>query len=204
MHQSSLKKMQEFYDNYLVTKVHDNLNILDLGSMNINGTYRTILNSNKNKWKYIGVDMEAGNGVDIVLINAYKWEEIQSDSIDVLISGQVFEHIEYFWIIILEVFRVLKPGGICCIIAPGAGEVHKYPVDCWRFYPDGFSAIAKFAQLNVIKIETQWESLGYEDGSDQWKDSILIAQKPVFGFFTHIKSKIKCYLQHRIMILGVK
>ncbi len=148
--------------------------------------------------------MEDGNGVDMVLKEAYKWEEIPSDSIDVLISGQAFEHIEYFWVTMLEVFRVLKPGGICCIIAPASGVEHKYPVDCWRFYPDCFSAVAKFAQLDVIKVETQWEEQGYEDGSDQWKDSVLIAQKSVFNLYVRLKSKIKCYLQYKIMVQSVK
>ena len=202
MHKSSLEKMQKFYDQHLANKVDDNLKILDLGSMNVNGTYRSILNS-KN-WEYIGIDMEEGSGVDMVLKKPYQWSEIQSDSIDVLISGQAFEHIEYFWIIILEVFRVLKPGGICCIIAPAGGYEHKYPVDCWRFYPDGFIAIAKFAQLKVIKAETQWDSLCFDDGSDQWKDSVLIAQKPVFNLWIRIKSKMKCYLQHKVMSLSVK
>ena len=32
--------------------------------------------------------------------------------------------------------RVLVPGGLACIIAPGAQGVHRFPVDCWRFYPD--------------------------------------------------------------------
>lgn len=202
MHKSSLDKMQKFYDQYLVNDINEKLTVLDLGSMNVNGTYRSILNSEC--WEYIGVDMEEGNGVDIVLKKPYQWSEIPSDSIDVLISGQAFEHVEYFWVLILEVFRVLKPGGICCIIAPAGGFEHKYPVDCWRFYPDGFTAMAKFAQLDVIDVNTQWEAQGFEDGSDQWQDSVLIAKKPEFKFWIRIKSKIKCYLQHKVMSLSIK
>jgi len=202
MHASSLDKMTAFREEFLAEKETDSLRILDIGSMNVNGTYRSILNAPN--WEYIGADMEAGNGVDLVLKKPYQWSEIPSGSIDILISGQAFEHIEYFWVTMLEIFRVLKPGGICCIIAPAGGYEHKYPVDCWRFYPDGFSAMARFSQLEVLKVQTQWESLDYEDGSDIWMDSILVAQKPVVDFWTTLKMKVKCYIQHRALSLSIK
>jgi len=202
MHASSLDKMKLFHDEYLTEKRGESLSILDIGSMNVNGTYRDILNDPC--WSYVGVDMEAGNGVDIVLKTPYQWREVKSNSIDVLISGQAFEHIEFFWVTMLEVFRVLKPGGICCILAPAGGYEHRYPVDCWRFYPDGFSAMARFAQLDVLKSETQWEPKGYEDGSDVWQDSMLIARKPVFSPWIKVKSEVKCFLQHKILSYSVK
>ena len=202
MHASSLDKMTAFREEFLAEKETDSLRILDIGSMNVNGTYRSILNAPS--WEYIGADMEAGNGVDLVLEKPYQWSEIPSGSIDILISGQAFEHIEYFWVTMLEIFRVLKPGGICCIIAPAGGYEHKYPVDCWRFYPDGFSAMARFSQLEVLKVQTQWESLDYEDGSDIWMDSILVAQKPVVDFWTTLKMNVKCYIQHRALSLSIK
>ena len=76
------------------------------------------------------MDMTPGKNVDIVLPSPYRWRGIESNSVDVLISGQAFEHIEFFWITMLEIARVLKPGGLCCIIAPSGGAEHKYPVDC--------------------------------------------------------------------------
>jgi SAM-dependent methyltransferase len=194
--------MQCFHDKYLAEKTGDQLTILDLGSMDVNGSYRSILQS-KN-WTYTGVDMEAGNGVDIVLKKPYQWDEIKTDSIDVFVSGQAFEHIEFFWISMLEVFRVLKPGGICCIIAPAGGYEHKYPVDCWRFYPDGFSSLARFAQMRLVDVHTQWESLGFSDDSEEWMDTVLVAEKPILPFWVRIKSKVKCFLQHRIMSLGLE
>jgi SAM-dependent methyltransferase len=201
MHESSLDKMKLFKAEYLDLKNEEILTILDIGSMNVNGTYRNILNAPN--WNYVGVDMESGNGVDIVLKNPYKWNEVKSESIDVLISGQAFEHIQYFWVTILEVFRVLKPGGICCIIAPAGGFEHKYPVDCWRFYPDGFEAMAKFAQLEVLKAETQWDGMRYEDGSEIWQDSVLVARKPDFKPWIKLKSKVRCFLQHTVLSFSI-
>jgi len=183
MHQSSFDKMLAFRNNYLHGRENEQLTILDLGSQDVNGAYKKIFEGLH--WKYIGVDIGAGRNVDIILKDMYKWEEFSSDSVDVIISGQAFEHIEFFWLTMREISRILKPSGVCCIIAPSSGTEHRHPVDCWRFYSDGFKALAKWAGLSVIFVETQWENLGYKDGSDSWKDSVLIAQKPKASSWFH-------------------
>lgn len=199
MHQSSYAKMGSFKEQFLSEK--QSLSVLDIGSQDVNGSYKRIFD-HKN-WKYSGADMVSGSNVDIVLSNAYSWKEIKSNSVDVLISGQAFEHIEFFWVTMLEVFRILVPGGVCCLLAPSSGPEHRYPKDCWRFYPDGFSALAKSAQLDVLVVSTQWESLGYDDGSDQWHDSMLVCQKPKFSYYTNIKAIVKNRVQHRILTWGI-
>ena len=175
MHLSSLDGMREFREKYLSGKEGSSLKILDLGSMAIGGSYRPIFE--ESQWEYIGVDISSGDNVDIVLSDPYDWLEIESCSIDIVISGQAFEHIEYFWKTMTEIARVLKQGGLCCILAPSGGREHRYPVDCWRFYPDGFRALAHYADLEVVSVKTHWESREYEDDSDQWADTILIARK---------------------------
>lgn len=194
MHQSSYEKMAAFREKYLVEKAGASLTILDLGAKDVNGSYKPIFDLPS--WKYQGVDLEPGNNVDFVLRDVYNWRDIPTGSVDVFISGQAFEHIEYFWLTMLEVARVLKPGGLCCIIAPAGGYEHRYPVDCWRFYPDGFTAMARFASLEVLEVSTQWEAQGYSlDESDLWKDSLLIARKPTRGVIESIKLAVK----HRIL-----
>lgn len=177
MHKSSLDKMLDFRNKYLRGREEEPLVILGLGSSDIGGTYKGFFDSPA--WRYIGVDLEPNKNVDIVLSESYNWREIESSTIDVLISGQTFEHIEYFWLTIIEIARILKPGGLCCIIAPSSGPEHKYPVDCWRFYPDGFRALARYARLDVLDVKTQWEDASYDEGSAQWKDSVLVCMKPL-------------------------
>ena len=48
-----------------------------------------------NIWNYVGVDQSFGKNVDLVLSDPYKWNEIESESTDLLISGQALEHVEY-------------------------------------------------------------------------------------------------------------
>lgn len=187
MHNSSYDKMKVFVDNQL--NESEEYRIIDIGSQDVNGSYKPLFQ--KENWTYVGCDMIEGNNVDIILKDIYNWKEMKSNSYDIVISGQAFEHIEYFWITMFEVSRILKPGGMCCIIAPSRGFEHKYPLDCWRFYPDGFKSLARYAYLDLIDAYTQWDMGSYSDGSDTWGDSVLIAQKPHLS----IKEKILFTIQ---------
>lgn len=176
MHLSSMDKMRYFRERYLRDSEDRDLTIFDLGSRAIGGSYREIFSVPK--WTYVGADLTEGENVDLILSDPYNWLEVDSRSVDVLISGQTFEHIEFFWVAIREIVRILKPGGLCCIIAPSSGPEHRYPVDCWRFYPDGFRALGRYAGLELLEVETQWEPEGYNDGSEMWKDTFFVGRKP--------------------------
>ena len=176
MHQSSMAAMSRFVATHLPARRGAPLAVLDVGSMDVNGSYRTLFDDPA--WTYTGVDMAAGAGVDKVLAGPYDWSSIESSSFDVVVSGQAFEHIEYPWVTILEVARVLRPGGLVCIIVPSGGYEHRYPIDAWRYYPDGIRALAQWADLDVLRAETAWEPTGeYSDDSALWADTVLVATK---------------------------
>ncbi len=177
MHQSSFDKMAEFRRDFLAKRRNEPLKIVDLGSYDVNGSYRPLFA--KSPWQYLGVDLAPGENVDLVLRDPYVWSELASQSVDVVICGQTFEHTEFFWETMRQISRTLKPNGICCIIVPSSGPEHRFPVDCWRMYPDGLRAVARYAGLEVLVAETQWEDLPqYDNESNKWHDSVLIARKP--------------------------
>jgi SAM-dependent methyltransferase len=176
VHQSSLDKMLAFKKKYLEGRENEPLLILDLGSCDVNGSYRGYFE-----------------------VSCYYWREIKSGSADVVVSGQAFEHIEFFWLTMLEIARVLKPEGICCLIAPSGGPEHRYPVDCWRYYPDGFAALARFASLEVSEIYSQNGTTGYSDGSDMWQDTVLVCRKPALPKLSLWKNGFRHYLLHRLL-----
>lgn len=166
MHNSSLEHMQRLVSTYLSTA--QNLRIVDIGSYDVNGSYRQMFD--KPGWHYTGVDLEAGPGVDVVLGSPYRLP-FGSASVDVIVSGQAFEHIEHFWMTWLEMQRVLKRGGWVFLIAPSRGPEHRYPQDCWRFYPDGYRALAKVGACDLVEVHTDWEPHP-DPGSAAWGDTV--------------------------------
>lgn len=174
MHTSSLEHVKRLVDGYLDHKQH--LHVLDIGSYDVNGSYEQFF-QNPN-WRYTGVDLAAGPNVDVVLTSPYRLP-FASFSIDVVVSGQAFEHVEFFWLTWMEMARVLKPGGLIFLLAPSRGPEHRYPQDCWRFYPDGYRALAKYQGLELLEVSTDWLPHLSED-SAPWGDTVgVFRQRPL-------------------------
>ena len=142
--------MKAFIRDYLPDKY---LEILDLGSQIVRkqpeGSYSPLFTNPK--WHCLGADIVDGDNVDVV-IEPYKFP-FPSNSFDVVISGQTIEHMEFPWIWFKELARVLKKGGLTCIITPAVIHEHKYPIDTYRYYPDGMKALAKWSKLRVLKTK---------------------------------------------------
>lgn len=146
------------------------LTVADIGSYDVNGSYKDLFA--KPNWVYHGVDQAEGPNVDFVLGNPHSLP-FPSYSYDVMISGQAFEHMEFFWLVATEVARVLKPGGLFFLIAPSKGPEHRYPIDCWRYYPDGYKAIGSWAGLETLEVKTD-----LADPTTQWGDTVGAFRKP--------------------------
>lgn len=149
------------------------LSIMDLGSYDVNGSYRTLFK--QPGWRYFGVDLSDGPGVDIVLVSPYRIP-VATGSVDLVISGQAFEHVKFFWQTWLEMLRVARPGALLFLIAPSRGPEHKYPQDCWRFYPDGFRALAELGGCEMLEVHTDWEPHA-DPGSSHWGDTVGVFRK---------------------------
>jgi SAM-dependent methyltransferase len=162
------------------------LQIVDIGSYDVNGSYKQFMDSPK--WRYTGVDLCPGPNVDVVLSSPYRLP-FESHAVDVIVSGQAFEHIEFFWLTWLEMTRVLKPGGLIFLVAPSRGPEHRYPKDCWRFYPDGYRALASFGGLELISAETDWEPHA-DEFSAPWGDTVGVFRQPPMSFFIRWKKII--------------
>ena len=175
MHKSSYQHMQRLVSAYL--RPDQEIHALDIGAVDVNGSYRTLFD--QPSWRYTGVDLDAGRGVDVVLKSPYHLP-FASGSIDVIVSGQAFEHIEHFWMTWLEMQRVLRAGGLVFLIAPSRGPEHRYPQDCWRFYPDGYRALAKLGDFEVIEVHTDWEP-DEDPGSAPWGDTVGVFRSRGMG-----------------------
>ena len=120
------------------------------------------------------MDIQSGNNVDIVVTDIYNWLEVEDNLYDVVISGQFFEHLEFFWLTMSQIERVLKPGGYVCIIVPSNGPKHGGDMpNCYRFYEDGLNAMAKYVDLEVLHA-----SVDNREQANPWNDACLVAHKP--------------------------
>jgi len=166
MHIFSHSLMADFVKRYL--NPSSRYKIIDIGSADTNGSYADIFSSNRN-WSYRGCDIIKERNVDIVLSDPYDWSVIPSGSFDVVISGQTFGHMAYPWLAAAEVERILKEGGLLCIIDPSKANYSENPDDYYRFTNKGLEAIISSAGLHVIESKTH--------STSTWCDSIVIGRK---------------------------
>jgi len=170
--------MQDFAARHLDHQRGRPLRILDIGGANVNGSYRDVLDDAA--WEYVALDVASGPGVDIVPANVWRWSDVDARSFDVVVSGQAFEHIAFPWVTIVELQRVLKPGGLVCLVVPSTGDEHRYSLDCWRFYRDGLVALAQWADLEVLEARVHGDA-EWSDPSNIWHDAVLVARRPDLG-----------------------
>ena len=182
MHDTAYKYCELFYNTYLKDTTSP-INVVELGSQDVNGSIRSIF-SNNPLITYTGIDYADGNGVDIIMADSYKIP-LQDNSVDVIVTSSCFEHIEMFWVMYLELMRVLRPAGLLYVSAPSnGGAFHRHPVDCWRFNPDASIALAKWGKYNGYNC-TVIESFIGTKMNDIWLDftSIFIKDERFISLY---------------------
>lgn len=170
MHQSALLNGQHFFEAYWKPEFK---NILDIGSRNVNGTLRDV---RPEGCGYLGIDLEAGPGVDLVLSDPHQLP-LAEQSFDIVVSTSCLEHDPMFWLTFLEMCRILRDGGYIYINAPSNGPYHGYPYDHWRFYPDSGMALASWAQRSGHVITLLESFTNQKMAPDPWADLVMIFGK---------------------------
>ncbi len=167
MHDTALQNGKRFFDTYLGSI--ERPQILDIGAQNVTGTLKDLCPPHA---QYVGVDFVAGKDVDVVLDDPYRFPFADA-SADVVVSSSCFEHSEMFWLLYLEIMRVLKPEGLFYLNVPSNGPYHVYPVDCWRFYPDSGSALVKWGRMSGIN-GALLESYICNQHLESWNDFVCV------------------------------
>jgi SAM-dependent methyltransferase len=166
MHTTSEQNAKRFFEIYVNNNKSD---FLEIGSYLSSFNIRSLASKDSN---YVGVDLGMGPGVDIVLEDPYKLP-FDDNSFDFVISSSCFEHSEFFWLTYMEVIRVLKPSGLFYLNAPSNGDFHRFPVDCWRFFPDSGNALSNWSKRNGYNTEVV-EQYTSDKGKDIWCDYVSI------------------------------
>ncbi len=143
MHINSLLLFEKYAKRYF----KNNLKVLEIGPNGFPSTYKKSVKSNSISWDTI--DLFPNDKLTYLAINEYKFP-IEDNSYDIVLSGQVIEHVRKVWIWIKELSRVCKKGGLIITINPVSYPFHKSPYDCWRIYPEGMKALYEEVDLKVL------------------------------------------------------
>jgi SAM-dependent methyltransferase len=178
MHASAYKTARQFFEVYVASLVSGT--VVDIGSRKAYEGQRTLRELCPQRLDYRGIDLEPGNNVDIILTDPYVFP-LADASVDVVVCTSVFEHCDYFWQLFEEILRVLKPGGLLYVNAPANGYVHRYPVDCWRFYPDSGVAMANWGVRrghDVVLLESFITDQDLSEMVEEiWNDFVAVFAK---------------------------
>jgi hypothetical protein len=144
MHAASLWLMYKFKEKYADRLSKETITVLDIGSRRVKKkhvTYRPMFT--RPKYQYVGMDIVPGDNVDII-----GYENLKAH--DIVISGQVLEHVKQPW----EILKIWAGYFIdyICVIAPHCGKEHRHPIDTYRYFPDGMKDLFEWAGIRIVKI----------------------------------------------------
>jgi SAM-dependent methyltransferase len=130
---------------------------LDVGSYDVNGNLKTAIEAvfGKDNFFYVGLDQESGPNVDVVVKPTKAKEKpspwpLSSNYFDFVLSSSALEHDKFFWLTFLEMLRLAKHGGLIYLNLPSRQDIHRFPVDCWRFFFDAGESLADWGTINGI------------------------------------------------------
>jgi SAM-dependent methyltransferase len=141
--------------------------VLDVGSADFNGSVRPLVEH----WgcaEYVGIDMEPGPSVDLVLNADDCLAHFGPDSFDIVICLEMMEHSRNWQKSLHNIKGVCKPGGLVLMTTPARGyPYHGLYMDFWRYQPEDFQALFSDFE-NVV---TEFDSAG--------PGSFVAARKPL-------------------------
>lgn len=111
-------QQQNFFKTVLASiKIPGPAKVVDFGSLDINGGVKQLIDPT---WDYTGIDLDKGPNVD--LIQPGQLVDLKSESFDVTLSSELFEHTPYWKEIFAQMCRLTKPGGVVIFTCAGVGR----------------------------------------------------------------------------------
>lgn len=157
MHDNS----QRMFERYAKSYFAPGMRVLEIGTTLDTSTYRRAVRDSSVTWETLELVRLAG--VTHVPTDKYHYP-LPDDHYDVVVSGNVAEHVPRIWDWMAELRRIVKPGGLIITIAPVSWPYHDAPCDCWRLYPEAMRALCDFTGLRLERCE--WGSL---EAASYWR-----------------------------------
>lgn len=162
MHKEVMDWVSTSFNNWVADR--KDLNVLEIGSLDINGSVRPIFTHHART--YLGIDPQAGPGVDYVCdASLFHTGPIW----DVVVCAEVFEHTPVWKEIVERAHGNLVEGGIFIATMAGEGRpphsaIDENPIRDWEHYanvsgPELKKALEKFAYSEVSVLGTDTRCL---------------------------------------------
>lgn len=142
------------FDEYARPLFRQGFRVLEIGPDKAPSTYQELIKSDGIKWETLDMKPFGEFNLDYVAKEKYQFP-IPDNTFDIVISGNVIEHVKKIWVWIKEVARICKPGGYVITIAPVSWFHHPFPVDCWRIYAEGMKTLYDEAGLEIKLCKTE-------------------------------------------------
>ncbi|MCB0338123.1 MAG: class I SAM-dependent methyltransferase [Bdellovibrionales bacterium] len=124
--------------------------VLDVGACDFNGSIGPLIQA----WKpseYLGVDIIAGPGVDVVCSADDLVARFGPDRFDIVLCIEMLEHTPNWRRSIQNMKEVLKPGGIFLATTRSLGyPCHGFPNDYWRYEKEDLARIFADFQISTL------------------------------------------------------
>ncbi len=91
--------------------------------------------------EYVGLDMSAGKGVDVVVDLTRSIAPLREGQFGLAICCSVLEHVDKPWLFARNLSSVIRPGGKLYISVPWVWRYHPYPDDYFRFSHRGVMSL---------------------------------------------------------------
>lgn len=106
--------------------------VLEIGARKVSPGAKLLSDRFAPECTFIGVDIHAAPGVDIVADAHFLSRFVEPASLDGVFSLAVMEHLAAPWLVAAEINKVLKIGGLTMHAVPHSFPVHETPNDFWR------------------------------------------------------------------------
>lgn len=177
--------------------------------------YKEIILSNSTVTEYLGLDIESALNYENTKAD-FLWDgsrmPFEDASFDVVFSTEVLEHVLDPDVYLMEVKRVLKPGGMFFFTVPFLMSLHEVPHDYYRYTPFALEKIFKRVGFTKVSIKPMGgynaamaQMLGLWINMYLWgkkKKMMRIIAKPIIAYL-YKKDKVPANFKKSTMIVGL-
>lgn len=146
------------FKEYALPYFKNNMKILEIGPQGNPSAYCNIVNNRTLIWNTLDFDNSLAD-VTFIIKDEYHYP-VEDNAYDIVLSGNVAEHVKKIWLWLKELKRIVVPGGYIITVNPVSWPYHEAPVDCWRIFPEGMKALCE--EVNLQMILSKFESLEKE------------------------------------------